>query len=198
MLKKGIWKSLSKSGEVSELGAMSMETNNIYKEDFISAKVKMASSQKDHVELSGNRSPPPRNDLGIEIERLRGNQDLAHTDLLSPSPNKFISSPPRSMPSPSRRDDFTPVTAPTERGVLPTPDLATSIGHVGSDMETPSTWYEEGLGFEITVLSDIPEFDNFAGVLENCGLVSVNQNEPHQCREDNSVSLYEDAPWLLS
>nr|XP_009597243.1 sister chromatid cohesion 1 protein 3-like isoform X2 [Nicotiana tomentosiformis] len=118
---------------------------NIYKEDFISAKIKTASSLEDHVEPSGNQSPPPGNDLGIEIERLRDNQEFACTNLLSeilPSPNKFISSPQ-----------------------MPTPDPAASTGRAGSDMETPSTWYGEGLDVENTILSDIPEFDNSAGDL---------------------------------
>ncbi|XP_060195550.1 sister chromatid cohesion 1 protein 3-like isoform X1 [Lycium barbarum] len=146
---------------------------NIYKEGFISEKVKMSSSQEDHAEPSGNHSPQPVNDLGNEIERLRDNQDHACTNLLSeilPSPNKFISSPP------DRRDDFTPATATvgtqsdqmgrtTESGALQTPDPAASTGLVGSDMETPSTWYEEGQGLENTVLSDIPEFDHSAGDL---------------------------------
>ncbi|XP_059311517.1 sister chromatid cohesion 1 protein 3 isoform X2 [Lycium ferocissimum] len=147
---------------------------NIYKEDFISEKVNMAA------EPGNNQSPPPGNDLPMEIERLRDNQDLAPTNLLSeilPSPDKFISSPQTSMPSPSRRDDFSPATTTfgtesgqigrtTESGVRPTPDPAASTGHVGSDMETPSTWFGgEGLGVEDTVLSDIPEFDNSAGDL---------------------------------
>ncbi|KAJ8566960.1 hypothetical protein K7X08_019168 [Anisodus acutangulus] len=51
-----------------------------------------------------------------------------------------------------------------ESRALPTP-AAASTGHVGSDMETPSTWYGEGLGLENTVLSDIPEFDNSAADL---------------------------------
>lgn len=152
---------------------------NIYKEDFISAKVKSVSSQEDHVEPSDNQSPSSGNDLPMEIERLRHNQDPATTNLLSeilPSPNKFISSPQTSMPSPSRRDDFSPATTTfgtesgqigrtMDSGVQPTPDPAASTGHVGSDMETPSTWFGEGLGVEDTVLSDIPEFDNSAGDL---------------------------------
>ncbi|KAK4379645.1 hypothetical protein RND71_001507 [Anisodus tanguticus] len=153
---------------------------NIYKEDFISAKVKMASSQEDHAEPSNNQSPPSGNDLPMEIERLRDNQDLASTSLLSeilPSPNKFISSPQTSMPSPSRRDNFSPATTTfgaesgqlgrtMDSGVRPTPDPAASTGHVGSDMETPSTWFGgEGLGVEETILSDIPEFDHSAGDL---------------------------------
>ncbi|MCD7462936.1 hypothetical protein HAX54_049648 [Datura stramonium] len=113
---------------------------NIYKEDFISAKLKTASSQEeDHAEPSGKHSPPPGNDLVIEIERQRDNQESACTNLLSeivPSPDKFIFSPPMSTPSPSRRDDF-----------------------------TPSTSYREGLGVENTRLSDIPEFDSSAGDL---------------------------------
>uniref|UniRef100_M1AY93 Uncharacterized protein n=1 Tax=Solanum tuberosum TaxID=4113 RepID=M1AY93_SOLTU len=77
------------------------------------------STRKDHALVTASLH------LGmIKIEKLRGNQDLAHTDLLSE-----ISYPPRSMTSPSRRDDFTP----TGSGVLPTPDQATSIGHVSSD-----------------------------------------------------------------
>nr|XP_009766282.1 PREDICTED: sister chromatid cohesion 1 protein 3-like isoform X2 [Nicotiana sylvestris] len=118
---------------------------NIYKEDFISAKIKTASSLEDHVEPSGNHSPLPGNDLGIETERLRDNQEFACTNLLSeifPSPNKFISSPQ-----------------------MPTPDPAASTGCVCSDMETPSTWYGDGLDVENTILSDIPEFDNSAGDL---------------------------------
>ncbi|XP_009613722.1 sister chromatid cohesion 1 protein 3-like [Nicotiana tomentosiformis] len=152
---------------------------NIYKEDFISAKVKTASPQEDHAEPSYNQSPTSGNDLPMEIERLRDNQGFESTDLLSeilPSPNKFISSPLMSMPSTSRRDDFTPATTTfgtessqmertTESEVLPTPDPAAFTGYVGSDMETPSTWYGEGLGVETTVLSDIPEFDNSAGDL---------------------------------
>ncbi|XP_055817808.1 sister chromatid cohesion 1 protein 3-like [Solanum dulcamara] len=155
------------------------DLRNIYKEDFISAKVKMASSQENHAEPSDNQYPPSGNDLPMEIERLRYNQDLASTDLLSeilPSPNRLISSPQMSMPSPSRRDDFSPATTTfgTESGqigrtidsvVRPTPDPAASTGHAGSDMETPSTWFGEGLNVEDTVLSDIPEFDNSAGDL---------------------------------
>ncbi|KAK4372204.1 hypothetical protein RND71_007588 [Anisodus tanguticus] len=153
---------------------------NIYKEDFISAKVKMTSSQEDHAEPSNNQSPPSGNDLPMEIERLRDNQDRASTSLLSeilPSPNKFISSPQTSMPSPSRRDNFSPATTAfgtesghigrtMDSGVRQTPDPAASTGHVGSDKETPSTWFGgEGLGVEDTVLSDIPEFDNSAGLV---------------------------------
>ncbi|TMX02260.1 hypothetical protein EJD97_022237 [Solanum chilense] len=157
---------------------------NIYKKDFISAKVQMASPQE---------APPSGNDLPVEIERLRDNQDLASTSLLSeilpspyrpisspqmsmPSPSRLISSPPMSMPSTSRRDDFSPATTTLgtessqigrtmDSGVQPTPDPAASTGHVGSHMETPSTWFGEGLGVEDTVLSDIPEFDNSAGDL---------------------------------
>ncbi|XP_009774740.1 sister chromatid cohesion 1 protein 3 [Nicotiana sylvestris] len=152
---------------------------NIYKEDFISAKVKTASPQDDYAEPSNNQSSPSGNDLPVEIERLRDNQDFASTNLLSeilPSPNKSISSPLMSMPSTSRRDDFTPATTTfgtessqmgrtMESEVLPTPDPAAFTGYVGSDMETPSTWYGEELGVENTVLSDIPEFDNSAGDL---------------------------------
>ncbi|CAN4110418.1 unnamed protein product [Withania somnifera] len=155
------------------------DLSNIYKEGFISAKVKMASSQEDHAGPSNNQSPPPGNDLPVAIERLRDNQDLASTNMLSeilPSPNRFISSPQMSMPSPSRRDDFSPATTTfgtepgqigrtTESVVRPTPDPATSTGHAGSDMETPSTWFGGELGVEDTVLSDIPEFDNSAGDL---------------------------------
>lgn len=152
---------------------------NIYKEDFISAKFKTASSQEDDAGPSNNQSPPPGNDLPTEIERLRDNQDFASTNLLSeilPSPSRFISSPQTSMPSPSRRDDFSPATTTfgtesgqigrtIDSGVRPTPDPAASTGHVGSDIETPSTWFGGGLGVEDTVLSDIPEFDNSAGDL---------------------------------
>ncbi|KAL3348538.1 hypothetical protein AABB24_021953 [Solanum stoloniferum] len=166
---------------------------NIYKKDFISAKVMMASSEENHAEPSNNQAPPSENDLPVEIERLRDNQDLASTNLLSeilPSPNRPISSPQMSMPSPSRlissplmsmpstsrRDDFSPATTTfgtessqigrtMDSGVQPTPDPAASTGHVGSDLETPSTWFGEGLGVEDTVLSDIPEFDNSAGDL---------------------------------
>lgn len=120
----------------------------------------------------------------MEIERLRDNQDLASTKLLSeifPSPSRPISSPQMSMPSPSRRDDFSPATTTfgtesvqvgrtMDSGVRPTPDPAASTGHVGSDMETPSTWIGEGLGVEDTVLSDIPEFDNSAGVCSSWSL----------------------------
>ncbi|MCD7463175.1 hypothetical protein HAX54_050108 [Datura stramonium] len=105
---------------------------NIYKEDFISPKVKMASSHEDRAEPSGNRSPPPGNGLRIEIKRLRDNQDLACTNLLSdilPSPNKLVSSPPRSMPSLSRRDEFTPVTA----------TVGTQSDQMGRNMESGCT-----------------------------------------------------------
>ncbi|KAM3265262.1 sister chromatid cohesion 1 protein 3 isoform X1 [Capsicum annuum] len=152
---------------------------NIYKKDFISAKVKMASSQEDHAGPSNYQSPPPVNDLPMEIERLRDSQDIASTSLLSeilPSPKEFVSSPQTSMPSSSRRDDFSPATATfgtesgpigrtMDSGVRPTPDPAASTGHIGSDMETPSTWFGGGPDVEDTVLSDIPEFDNSVGDL---------------------------------
>jgi len=72
----------------------------------------MASSheEEDHAEPSDNYSPPPGNDVGIEIERLSDNQEFGCTNLffeISPSPNIFIFSPLMSMASPSRRDDFT-------------------------------------------------------------------------------------------
>ncbi|KAK4346266.1 hypothetical protein RND71_032605 [Anisodus tanguticus] len=93
------------------------------------------SAEEDHAESSGNHFPQPVNDLGIEIERL---------------------------PTVGTQSDHMGRTM--ESGALPTL-AAASTGHVGSDMETPSTWYGEGLGLENTVLSDIPEFDNSAADL---------------------------------
>ncbi|KAK6798779.1 hypothetical protein RDI58_006482 [Solanum bulbocastanum] len=67
------------------------DLHNIYKEDLVSTKLKMASSQEDHAEPSDNYySPPPGNDTDLLSE-------------ISPSP-QFISSPPMST------DDFTPST----------------------------------------------------------------------------------------
>ncbi|KAM3304805.1 sister chromatid cohesion 1 protein 3-like [Capsicum chacoense] len=63
---------------------------NIYKKDFISAKIKMTSSseEEDHAEPGGS---PTGNDLGTAIESL--------CDTI-----------PMEMPSPSRSGDFTPLT----------------------------------------------------------------------------------------
>lgn len=75
---------------VSKFVGLCDDLCNIYKKNFISAKIKMASSseEEDHAEPGGT---PPGNDLGTAIESL-------------------CDTPPMEMPSPSRSGDFTPLT----------------------------------------------------------------------------------------
>lgn len=103
----------------------------------------------------------------MEIEQLRNNEGSVIQQPLSP-PNMF-------NPSPSRGDKSTPATmdfgshsGPVETNVgsevQPTMDFTPAVGIFSSDLETPSTYSGERLGFENTRLSDIPELSNSAGV----------------------------------
>ncbi|KAA8515710.1 hypothetical protein F0562_018679 [Nyssa sinensis] len=148
------------------MNGLCAELCNIYKKDYISAKPHLVFVEEARPEPSAAQSPAPRNDLDLEIERLRDYEGPSASNILP----ELGFSLDGFMPSPSRRDDFTPASVnyfgshsePQEgttigTGVLPTPDLAASTGPLGSDMETPMTFTEELLGIQNTVLSDIPE-----------------------------------------
>ncbi|KAK4712600.1 hypothetical protein R3W88_007113 [Solanum pinnatisectum] len=179
---------------------------NIYKEDFVSTKLKMASSQEeeeeDHAEPSDNYySPPPGNDTDLLSE-------------ISPSP-QFISSPPMST------DDFTPSTCCREG--LDVEDTVLSDIHdfdssvedlsfLDQDDRTPigeqvgTTEFDtlpartrtvaqflQGKSPETPISEDLNLNTILEGknkkmcarmfyetlVLKNCGLVNVNQNVPY-------------------
>lgn len=157
------------------------DLSNMHEQDFVFARAHPSSTDEAREEASGAQSFSPLglSPLGlddIEIEHLR--DDVAPTDgnilhEVLPMPSTLVSSPVTSMPSSSRQEDFTPAATSlgeqsdqvgrTIDSVLPTPDPAASTG-LHSDMDTPLTFTEEDLRFEATALSDIPEFENSAGV----------------------------------
>lgn len=105
-------------------------------------------------------SPVPENDM--EIERFRNEERNIGNDNLP----EFMA---------SGKDGFTPFSTNTTRSgsvsqagttvrspTLPTPDVAALTGTRGSELETPTTLIEEGIGLEYTGLSDIPELVNTA------------------------------------
>ncbi|XP_057980226.1 sister chromatid cohesion 1 protein 3 isoform X2 [Malania oleifera] len=168
------------------LSGSSSDLQNIFKKDFISTKPHLVLLEED-VSEQWSHSPAPMSgvahspasvpraaesplvpELDMEIERIRHNEDYASSNILA----DLMPSPPKSMPSQHRKDEFTPISAntlgtETEPQVwtstgtdgLSMPDLATSTGPFGSDLETP---IDERLGAENTGLSDIPELINSA------------------------------------
>ncbi|KAM3253268.1 sister chromatid cohesion 1 protein 3-like [Capsicum annuum] len=177
---------------------------NIYKKNFISAKIKMASSseEEDHAEPGGT---PPGNDLGTAIESL-------------------CDTPPMEMPSPSRSGDFTPLTwynegLDVENTILPDiPEFDSPAGDLSfleQDDRTPIVEHGGTPDFgalprrtrsvvqflqgklPVTPISEdtgdlslntilegktkkiCARMFYEALVLKNCGLVNLNQNEPY-------------------
>lgn len=179
----GIWRSnkrLKKDAMFFEplITGQCGDLSNMHEQDFVFARAHPSSTDEAREEATDAQSPPSLGRDDMEIEHLRENVGPTEGDILQevlPMPSTLVSSPVTSMRSPSRQEDFTP--APTslgeqsdqvertiDSGVLPTPDPAASTGHLHSDIDTPLTIPEEDLRFEATALSDIPEFDNSAGV----------------------------------
>ncbi|XP_021912279.1 sister chromatid cohesion 1 protein 3 isoform X1 [Carica papaya] len=124
----------------------------------------------------------------IEIELLRagkgdgGNSSLPDfmTSAASsmPSPGAPLPSLVASLPSPFRTDIRTPPSmsslgeggvpqaGTSGTGVLPTPDFSASTAPYGSDLETPRTFLEGGLGIGSTGLSNILELEEDLSFLE--------------------------------
>ncbi|XP_044488773.1 sister chromatid cohesion 1 protein 3 [Mangifera indica] len=120
-------------------------------------------------------SPVPENDM--EIERFRNEERNIGNDNLP----EFMA---------SGKDGFTPFSTNTTRSgsvsqagttvrspTLPTPDVAALTGTRGSELETPTTLIEEGIGLEYTGLSDIPELVNTAEA-EELSFLEAENNTP--------------------
>ncbi|XP_031371624.1 sister chromatid cohesion 1 protein 3 isoform X2 [Punica granatum] len=114
-------------------------------------------------------SPDGDQALDLEIERLRQHDESG----TGPGTfHGFVSSPPRSGPSSSRRSEFTPFSdndmsllseIPQSTAVRSDdqslPDLGMSTGSFGSDLDTPIPFSEERFGLGENRLSDIQELD---------------------------------------
>ncbi|XP_043691521.1 O-fucosyltransferase 10-like [Telopea speciosissima] len=142
---------------------------NIDKKDFISSRVGSIPTEDALAELRGAQSPAPIPDHEMEIEHLRfeeGHVGLSFIPELMPSS-------PGLMPSPSKRDGFTPIhasslgpgpisemSAGTE--ILPTPDLEGFTEPPSTEPGTPMTRFEVHFSLRDTGFSVIPELLNSA------------------------------------
>ncbi|KAL0396514.1 UNVERIFIED_CONTAM: Sister chromatid cohesion 1 protein 3 [Sesamum calycinum] len=124
----------------------------------------------------------PSHDSDREIEVLRNNEGA--------SPDRFMPSFSKAVPSPHGRSYFTPENSSlgfqSERlettegdGALPTSDMGTSPRDLDSEMRTPDTFYGKGLP-ERTALSDIPELVSSAedlGFLEKMTILLLTESK---------------------
>lgn len=157
---------------------LSADLDSIYKNKVISSKPHLVVSEESHPQPRDTHSPACGLENEVEIEHLRNYEDPAGGDLMFdilPSSSRFVSSPTMSMATPIGKDKSTPATmnfgseqdrleTTVGTDIQHTASLASSSGLFGSDMETPATLLGEALGVENTVLSDIPEIVNSAGV----------------------------------
>ncbi|XP_043693345.1 sister chromatid cohesion 1 protein 3-like [Telopea speciosissima] len=138
---------------------------NIYKKDFISSRVGSIPTEDAPAESRGAQSPAPIPDHEMEIEHLRFEE--GHVGLSSIP--ELMPSSPGLVPSPSVRDEFTPIHAsslgPSEMSagteVLPTPDLEGFTKPPSTEPGTPMTRFED----HFTLRDDfsvIPELLNSA------------------------------------
>ncbi|XP_019056175.1 PREDICTED: sister chromatid cohesion 1 protein 3 isoform X2 [Nelumbo nucifera] len=139
---------------------LSTNLQNIFQKDFVTSKLDLLQVEGAHPESRDVQSPAPVPDFAVEMEHLR--YDEIHA--VGSSFSEF-------MASPSRREEFTPVSTNDLRSepqmgtfigseVLPTPDQYASTEPIGFEKETPMTYLEEQLGTGGTGFSDIPELLN--------------------------------------
>lgn len=159
----------------------------IYKED--SAKHHLLTTQETHQETNADQPSSSRHDSNIEIEVLRNN-DRASPERSMP----FFSTP---VPSPSRRNHFTPentnLDLQSDRlektdgdGTLPRSDVGAS-GNLHSEMRTPDdTFFDNDMQFDNTGLSDIPELVPSAGDL---GFLEQDDDSPAGSRGTSVIGV---------
>ncbi|KAK4411716.1 Sister chromatid cohesion 1 protein 3 [Sesamum angolense] len=149
---------------------------SLYEEGNISVH-HMVTTEKTPQETSVDQALSPSHDSDREIEVLRNNEGA--------SPDRFMPSFSKAVPSPHGRSFFTPENSSlglqSERlettegdGALPTSDMGTSPRDLDSEMRTPDTFYGKGLP-ERTALSDIPELVSSA---EDLGFLEQDDNSP--------------------
>ncbi|RAL53919.1 hypothetical protein DM860_004390 [Cuscuta australis] len=153
---------------------------NMHEQGFVFARAQVSSTESAREDSNSARSSSPNPNDDMDVEQLRDNQgptDSSFFDNVSPIPTRLVSSSLTAGPSSSRQEAFTP--AATTVGsqsellvktidsevVLPTPDQAASTGNLHSDKDTPVTLMDQDVHFQTKSLSNIPEYDDFAGDL---------------------------------
>ncbi|CAH9085513.1 unnamed protein product [Cuscuta epithymum] len=155
------------------------DLSSMHEHDFVIAKAHISSTEEVTRDDDHGVQPPPSHGHhdDMEVEHIRDNEgptgDIFHEVL--PMENTFFS--PTSVPSTSRQEDFTPAPAslgsepdqvgkiPESGVVLPTPVQASPAGNLHLDKNTPATFMEQDVQFEVGPVSDIPVFDQCAGDL---------------------------------
>ncbi|KAL3832907.1 hypothetical protein ACJIZ3_007643 [Penstemon smallii] len=156
------------------------ELQDIFKEDFISSKPHLFTTENEHQETTNTAQPPqPRHEDDMEIEVLRNNNERASEDRYMPSFSADVPISNEKSYSTPENSNFglgSERVETTEGGeTLPPFDMGGFTGHFDSEMETPNTFDRDGVNFEHTALSDIPELVTSAGDL---GFLDQDDNSP--------------------